>query len=189
MNVERDHVIHSRGGKLADGVSSVADVERIVGRAVGNARPRGIAIHFHGGLVNQAAALGIARRLAPVYDGAGAYPIFFVWESGVLEIVTHNLTEIAGEDIFKILLKYVLKFAVGKLGQAAGAKSIAAAMPNDMQMHIEMARPEPFQEVRVRSDISELSKDEADQFRDQRQHARGAQVLKEWYRQRGGPWP
>src|SRR2546422_8070868 len=120
MNVERDHVIHSRGGKLVDGVSSVADVERIVGRAVGNARPRGIAIHFHGGLVNQAAALGIARRLAPVYDGAGAYPIFFIWESGFIESLKNNLDDILRDKVFQELVKKAAEWALRK-----GAGTIA----------------------------------------------------------------
>lgn len=120
MNVERDHVIHSRGGKLAAGVSSVADVERIVEQAVGNAHPRGIVIHFHGGLVNRAAGLTIAQNLAPVYDGAGAYPIFFVWESGFIESLKNNLDDILRDKVFQELVKKAAEWALKK-----GASGIA----------------------------------------------------------------
>ena len=51
---------------------------------------------------NAAAAFETAeRRLYPRYDAAGAYPIFFVWESGILEAPFNNLQEIAGEGLFQ----------------------------------------------------------------------------------------
>jgi hypothetical protein len=40
---------------------------------------------MHGNLVNEDAARGIAQSLTPEYQAAGAFPIFFVWESGLIE--------------------------------------------------------------------------------------------------------
>jgi hypothetical protein len=164
MGVERTNlIVTGKDGELDDTTSD--DLDRLF---VGLQNVNKIVLHFHGGLVSKDAGLGIAARLWDYYDGAGAYPVFFVWESSLIETVTHNLREIAGEDIFKILLKYVLKFSAGKLGQAEGARSITAVMPNDMQMHIELSRPdEPFKEMTPPPVVQPLTAGEEDEFRDQ----------------------
>ena len=48
-------------------------------RACDPARP--LLVHFHGGLVDESSGLGIAQRLLAEYRRAGAYPVFFVWQS------------------------------------------------------------------------------------------------------------
>lgn len=117
MNLDRDHIIHSRGGKLGDNVTPVADAERIVAQAVAAGSAHGVVFHFHGGLVARAAARGIANRLAGVYEGAGTYPIFFIWESGFLETLRNNLGDILHDKVFHELLKkvgeWVLKEGAG----------------------------------------------------------------------------
>ena len=77
MNIDRDHVVHSRAGKLgAEGVSTLADLQRILLAASAANSPAGLAIHFHGGLVKKASAQEIATRLAPAYTAAGTYSIY-----------------------------------------------------------------------------------------------------------------
>jgi hypothetical protein len=114
MDIERDHIIHSRGGMLTEGTSSTTDVERIIGRAVGNAPPRGIAIHFHGGLVSRTAGLNIAQKLAPPYERAGVYPIVFVWESGFFEALKNNLNDILKHKVFQELVKKASEWVLKK---------------------------------------------------------------------------
>jgi hypothetical protein len=53
----------------------------MVTKAVNRQSAPGLVIHFHGGLVNETAGRKIAQRLLPIYATAGAYPLFFVWES------------------------------------------------------------------------------------------------------------
>jgi hypothetical protein len=135
-----------------DGVltgTTTADVDKTFDAIAG--RPR-IALHFHGGLVSRASGLDIAGRLWPDYDRAGSFPIFFIWESGLLDIVPRNLTEIFGEDVFKILLKRVLQFAMGKLVQVPGSRGIAGLTPTDISVEKEIRKrldgTEPYATVK-----------------------------------------
>jgi hypothetical protein len=111
-----------------------------------------IVVYFHGGLDNAATGHEIARKLDPVFRSADALPVFFVWESGLFEIVSHNLKEIAGEDFFNAVLKTVLKFAYAKVSQAPGAKAAPGmlALPSNMTIERELAKRktggEPFSE-------------------------------------------
>src|SRR6478609_8879702 len=127
-----------------------------------------VVLHFHGGLVSRAAGMAGAERLkTESYDGSGAHPVFFVWESGLLEVVRHNLREIFGEDIFKILLKWLLKYASAKL-EAGGAKSPLLAVPPDIEIYKELVKldagKEPFSDFEVDAGISEISEAEQDAF-------------------------
>jgi hypothetical protein len=129
MNGLIDYVIHSRSGKLGDGVSSVADVTRLVDLATSQQPPsRGIVIHFHGGLVNKNAGLQIAQRLADEYSKAGAYPMFFVWEAGFLETIKNNLGDILGDKVFRELLKkageWVLREGAGAVATRGSGQAV-----------------------------------------------------------------
>jgi hypothetical protein len=129
-----------------------------------------IVLHFHGGLIDDAAGRKIAQNLDGEYRKAGAHPVFFVWQSGLIEVLTHNLGEIAGEDFFKILLKYVTKYAVGKIiGAALGAKGVAVQPLSDMDFYQEMVRldahEEPFVDRAIPADdVEELSDEEQQDF-------------------------
>jgi len=129
-----------------------------------------IVLHFHGGLVDAQGGKQIAARLDPVYRAAGAQPIFFVWESGLLEVLHHNLSEIAGEDFFKLLLTHVLKVAMGKVyeGAGQGGRGEALAMPKNIAIHVELARrdsgEEPYSNVKTPNNVSALTDDEKAEF-------------------------
>ena len=105
-----------------------------------------IVLYFHGGLVPRDAGMKIADKLVPGFLAANNYPVFFVYETGFLEIVTRNLTNIAGEDIFKALVKWVLRYAVAKLRLPAGAKGIEAVQPTDIELYKELSKREAGQE-------------------------------------------
>ena len=122
-----DMVVHSESGRLA--ADTPADkVRAMVGQA---ARHGKIAIHFHGGLVSYRNGMDIANRLADVYwnKGAGSYPLFFVWESGLLETLQNNLGEIAWEDFFKLLWKKIAAIVERKMAQGAGDRA-AGTLPS-----------------------------------------------------------
>lgn len=122
MNIQEDHVLHSRDGKFENDTSQISDVVRILASAQAAAPAHGLVIHFHGGLVNQKTGRGIAESLAPKYADAGAYPLFFVWESGFIESLKNNLTEILEDPAFRELVKKVSEWALKKLGGQVGLK-------------------------------------------------------------------
>jgi hypothetical protein len=132
MDLNRDHIIHSRSGQLGDQVTTVADAKRIAARAWDQGKNGGIVLHFHGGLVNEGPARAGARRLYETYaTAAGAYPIFSIWESGLLETVRHNLKDILKDSVFQELVKkvseWVLKEGAPGLGlRGAGGGPVDA---------------------------------------------------------------
>jgi hypothetical protein len=153
-------IIHTgKDGRLADQepeaaraiVADLAAAERAV-------------VHFHGGLVNRAKGTALAARLDPVYRAAEATPAFFVWESGFLETIGHNLHEIEKEKIFKILVKTVLKHVVGKVTATAGQKAVGQLpFPKDPDLAIELQRleadvpEEPYRDLEAPEDLDESS--------------------------------
>ena len=88
-----DHEIHLENGHLAAD-SPTDHVSRLVRRALDEAGAGGIVLHFHGGLVSLPEGRAIAKRLTPFYCKSHAFPIFFVWESGLLETLGNNLGEL-----------------------------------------------------------------------------------------------
>ncbi|MCB0402151.1 MAG: hypothetical protein KDD41_08710, partial [Flavobacteriales bacterium] len=80
-------------------------------------------IHFHGGLVNEQAGMTVATNLTTDYTEASAYPLFFVWESGLGETVFRNLEEalrdqittVSKDKLFKKLLPLLKNFVVSKV--------------------------------------------------------------------------
>jgi hypothetical protein len=124
--LDKGYFIHiERNGELADDYTP-SDVDTIFSRLKGADK---VVLHFHGGLVSEASAMRMAERLQPEYSEF-AYPVFFVWESGLTEIWGNNadelikgLSKIAAEEIFKKLTSLVTKWTVGKLSTEAGLKA------------------------------------------------------------------
>ena len=128
-----------------------------------------LVIHLHGGLVSKASALATAERLLPFYQEAGARPVFMVWESGLLETVRNNLREIDREEIFKIIVKYVMKYAVGKLTDLSGGKASGRlALPNDTEVAIEFKKRQidqvPFAHIEPSPTLQDLNDAERKEF-------------------------
>src|SRR5262245_3868704 len=112
MPLQKIYYINTGKDGALDGTTEI-DIDKIFEIL---ATQEKVVLHFHGGLVSRTAGMEGAERLRlECYDGSGAHPVFFVWESGLIETVRHNLSEIFGEDIFKILLKWLLKYAAAKL--------------------------------------------------------------------------
>lgn len=157
----RLHVVHTgRDGTLA--TTSEADMREMFDRIK---RERRLVVHFHGGLVDRASGFGIAESLRPVYEAAGAYPVFFVWSSGVTEILRGNFREILGESIFKTVRAWVLRYAYGKLRQSDEARAAGALpIPRTRDLRDELAAldrgAEPYADVEPVAPVAELSPEE-----------------------------
>jgi len=131
MALDKTFYIHTSRDGILEGTTE-DDVRALVADLKNATK---VVIHLHGGLVPQAAALQKAERLAPVYQAAGARPVFMVWESGFLETISNNLHEIDKEKIFSLIVKRVLKFAVGKLTATEGSKGTGQLpLPKDLEI-------------------------------------------------------
>lgn len=160
------HVIHTRGDGLLSAGTTQAQVAAVARAAAGADR---VVIHFHGGLVSTKRGLATAERLTPVYQQAGAYPVFFVWSSGLVETVTGNLGEILAEDLCQRLLRWVLRFTVGKLGQTGAQRAVGVlTLPYEMEVNAELQRrghgEEPYAGQRTRPDVQPVDDVERDQL-------------------------
>ncbi len=92
---------------------------------------KALALFFHGGLVDKSSGMQNAQQLLGQYSaasGGNAYPYFFVWESGLLETLMHNLPGIVAETIFQRVRDIVGSKAQSILGASspAGAMSLRA---------------------------------------------------------------
>ncbi len=166
MTIEKLYYVNTgRDGILGD--TGEADVRALAEAAVAAGR---IVIHVHGGLVPKDKALAKAAELQPVYQAAGAHPVFFVWEAGLLEILSHNLGAIAREALFETLVGKVLQHTVGKLRDAGPAKSVTGAvpLPTKIELGIELnkrqAGLEPFGALAPSPDLEELTSAQRDRF-------------------------
>lgn len=118
-----NNVIHSVHGKLGDD-SPPVDITALIAAACRHNGAGGIVFHFHGGLVNHAAGLAIANNLYPRYQEAGAFPVFFVWDSGLLETIKNNAGDIAREKLFGLLWKRIGATVARKYAQSEGSRGI-----------------------------------------------------------------
>jgi hypothetical protein len=89
-----------------------------------------LALYFHGGLVPEASGLKTANALRQILiDQGRVYPLFFLWETGLLEILSRNLNRISEQPFFKRLLQIVLKFTRSKLEEAVFGRELEAVQP------------------------------------------------------------
>ncbi|WP_041598714.1 hypothetical protein [Hahella chejuensis] len=140
MFISKNHIIHLADGRLQPASNtSAADVRNILRQALQKNPAAGIVVHFHGGLVSENSARETAeQRLYPLYAAkAGAYPIFFVWESGFFEAPMNNLKEIANEKIFKEFVKKASEWVLKKLPSGVGVKGAGGVGLNEVSLQQE----------------------------------------------------
>lgn len=92
-SILKPHVINLAKGELSQGgefSTNPGDVEAIVDAirdyAAGTGSPR-LMIHAHGGLVSETGALDYAKTMRGWWLDHGVYPVFFIWETSLLEII------------------------------------------------------------------------------------------------------
>jgi len=92
-------------GKLQ---TSASDIDKIL-EHIKQANVQKLVLHFHGGLVSEEAGELTAQRMVPLYQSAGAHPVVFIWETGFLETIEHNFTDIHNTKLFKKILAYAIQ--------------------------------------------------------------------------------
>ncbi|MGW5735819.1 MULTISPECIES: hypothetical protein [Streptomyces] len=160
----RERCIHSRqGGRLAS--TTTADIDELVAGL--KDRPR-VVLHFHGGLIDDTLGFATAKRLTPVYEAAGADPVFFVWSSGLLETLRGNLPQILNESVFRTLLNRVTRYATGLVFQQPGRRALGAvSTPTPRAVQAELAQvragQEPYARLSAPPEVAPMT--EAEQTR------------------------
>ncbi|MFD3579700.1 hypothetical protein [Streptomyces sp. NPDC058644] len=161
----RDRCIHSRqGGRLSS--TTTADIDELVAGL--KDRPR-VVLHFHGGLIDDTLGFATAERLAPVYEAAGASPVFFVWSSGLLETLRGNLPQILNESVFRTLLNRVTRYATGTVFRQPGQRALGVvATPTPRAVAAELAQvragQEPYARLAAPPEVPPLSDAEQKQI-------------------------
>jgi len=128
-----------------------------------------IVLHFHGGMVTKKNGKEGAAKLLPHYQAAGAYPVFFVWESFILDVMLRNLDEINKEKIFKKLVSLLVKFAVGKLMDVDGGKATGQLqLPDNIEVAIELEKLKssevPYADLAATEKLQQLNENEKKNF-------------------------
>jgi hypothetical protein len=99
-----------------------------------------LTIYFHGGLNNERDGRQRAGQLFPtIRDNFDSYPVFFVWESGVLDTLHSELLDIQSSPLFHKILAKLIKHVARKLGvqlpdflgetELAPANGVVSSMP------------------------------------------------------------
>jgi hypothetical protein len=111
------HYLDLAGGEFAS--TSREDLDQLFRSLAGDPNRNTLVVHFHGGLNTREFALARVQHLEPVYRAAGAYPIFFVWQSGFIEVIDNHLRKATAEPIYGRLVRLLATFTLGRLrGQA-----------------------------------------------------------------------
>ena len=115
----RSHVVDLAAGQLSqDGCynNDEGDLDELVDRIgawiANTAEPR-LAFFAHGGLVDERGGLGIVLRDRHWWLANGVYPVFFVWETGFLEVFQQKQRELAARGIFTDASDAVLEITLG----------------------------------------------------------------------------
>lgn len=139
MPISKENYVHIENGKFARNKYTKADLENLFLTFQKHKNKDLLVVHFHGGLVSQQKGLEIVDRLKhECYESAGAYPVFFIWESHPWETVTNNLGEIFQEVTFKRLKKHLAQFALAKLKERPGKRGQRLQLPSDSEVWEEL---------------------------------------------------
>jgi hypothetical protein len=100
-----------------------------------------LVLYFHGGLVDSETAIAGARGLVPLFrDRVGAHPVFFIWGSGLLEVLRFNVQKIGQTTFFRELLDAVMEFVISKLKSTPHSRGIGISLVPKAEVEREKAR-------------------------------------------------
>lgn len=116
MGIPKQHYVDVLDGEFHD--TTAGDLDQLFSAVATSPAPDHLVVHFHGGLVPRSTAEKMAEGLLPIYQEAGAYPVFFFWNSGALKVLVHNLDEVAKEPVFWRLVRRLAQLLAGKLGES-----------------------------------------------------------------------
>ncbi len=171
MALDPSHFIHLADGRFDS--TTPEDLDAAFAKYTSDPPDSGWVIHFHGGLVNETSARESAEVLLKVYRESGAYPFFFIWESGPWETISNNLGDIAQEGLYKKLVSILVDYLLSKLGVDPSTISAAESVPGKQpQVQVEEwlerqqaaapFEPAPFDRITSRETRRDLTGNEVD---------------------------
>ncbi|MCX6312080.1 MAG: hypothetical protein NT084_10655 [Bacteroidetes bacterium] len=144
---EKDYIINVGPGgtfkKSGDYQTLPSDVNAIFQR-LEKERPKKIALYFHGGLNGEKEGRKIALKMKDHIVETGCTPICFVWETGLIETVATNIRTINETDLFKKLVRLLIKKLAPHLGfEEILGRGTGRAITYD-EIESELAKENPF---------------------------------------------
>jgi len=107
-------------GRFKD--TSAFDLKELFAAADKSEQRDHLVFHFHGGLVGRESAHAVGEKLLEPYRAAHAWPVFVIWNSDLKTQLQEKLLNIAAENVFKHLLRRILRLAEGKLRGGFGER-------------------------------------------------------------------
>ena len=150
----RPHVVNLNDGMLTEGgkySTLPEDVERIFGEDMENAfadpaafgmppraanEPFRIMIWAHGGLIAEENGLAIAAKHLQFWKANGIYPIYFVWETGLMQTLGQLLRSVGsgGRDARNIFSDSFSDPLIERALRAVGAEKIWSGMKRNAEL-------------------------------------------------------
>jgi hypothetical protein len=82
-----------------------------------------LALFFHGGLVDKVSGQQGAANEYDVYKDF-VFPLFFIWESGIGELLAHHLPLVFAETIFGRIVEHATELFSSKISQSQGLPEV-----------------------------------------------------------------
>ncbi len=131
----RRHVINLSAGELSSQGQFQTDPDDLVrilesfGEYASRVATPRMVIHAHGGLVSETGALEYAERMREWWLSHGVFPVFFVWETGILDILRTRILGARG-DVSDALLEAAAKIPATALWSAIKDDARKASSPD-----------------------------------------------------------
>jgi len=122
--------------------SSPVDVDALFAHLNADPALEKLTLYFHGGLVNEAAGLAVARKMWELFDKE-SHVVAFVWETGPGETIKRNLDTLHKSALFMKVVKFAIRHAAARLGGAIGGKGPGETL-TDAEIEAELAAASRF---------------------------------------------
>jgi hypothetical protein len=94
-----------------------------------------LALFFHGGLVDKASGQKGAANEYEQYNEI-VFPLFFIWESGIWEVLAHHLPLIFAETIFGRVVDHANDLVSSKISEAQSARRLPEIASLEMSLNM-----------------------------------------------------
>jgi len=122
LPIDPDHDIDVVRGEF--GETSRTQLEEAFARFRKGGAPAHLCVYLHGGLTPRTAGLLTAQRLVKGYAETGAYPLFFIWNSGLWDVLANEILQYAKKPEFVLAARLALKVVAAKIDVAlSGTKA------------------------------------------------------------------
>ena len=137
--MNKDYIINVGKKGTFDPSKKVNTTPKDVDLLINNIRNKGannIVLYFHGGLVNEYNGVAGAEFMNKKILNANAYPVSFVWETGLGETLRERIFDINETKLFKKLLKFVIKRVGSKLGLSLNARGFDQISDDEIESEL-----------------------------------------------------